>query len=55
MIFNVLLFKNANFQQINYIESALLHDKRERKFFILLGFRKATCVENKKLKLNVLS
>ena len=34
MTFNVLLFKNANYQQINYKERALLYDKHERNYYL---------------------
>ena len=50
MSFDVLLFKNANYQQINYIERALRYDNHERNYYICTstqGFRKAICVENK--------
>ena len=41
MIFNVLLFKNANYQQINYIERALFYDTHERKKIISVLQRKS--------------
>ena len=50
MTFNILLFKNANYQQINYIARALIYDKHERNYYLCTsteGFRKAICVENK--------
>ena len=37
MTFNVLLFKNANYQQINYIERALLYDKHERNYYLCIS------------------
>ena len=56
MIFNILLFKNANYQ-INYIERAQLYDKHEWNYLCTStqDFRKAICVKNKKIKLNILS
>ena len=45
MTFNVLLFKNANYQQIK--ERALLYDKHGQNYYLCTskkGFRKAICV-----------
>ena len=50
MTFNVLLFKIANYQQINYIERALIYDNHEMNYYLCSstqGLRKAICVENK--------